>query len=173
MTIALEFEAQGIGKLLLPCRRPAGAEAAAKKRAEHEGSARTVSELLKPPRTRLAGAVEQLLRDSSPQFLVDHCHRSFELAMLIAAAGRIELDVEVLFAGILLHDLGLTPRFHSRDVRFEVSSANAARDLVRAHGMSLARAEKVWDVVALHGTGGIADIKCPETSVASTRSEPT
>jgi hypothetical protein len=100
-------------------------------------------------------------------FLIDHCHRSFELAILIAAGGGIDLDVEVMFAGVLLHDLGLTARFHSPDVRFEVASANAARDLVRAHGMSPARAEKVWDVAALHGTGGISDSKSPETSVAS------
>jgi len=124
-------------------------------------------DLLKPPRTRLATAAEQLLRDSSPQFLIDHCHRSFEIAMLISTGEGIELDVEVLFAGVLLHDLGLTARFHSPNVRFEVASANTARDLVRAHGMSLARAAIVWDVVALHATGGIADFKSPETLVAS------
>jgi len=119
---------------------------------------------LERPRTRLANAVEQLLRNSSPRFLVDHCHRSFELAMLIAAAGGVDLDVEVLFAGVLLHDLGLTSRFHSPTVRFEVAGANAARDLVRAHGMDPAQAEKVWDVAALHATGGISDSKSAETA---------
>jgi hypothetical protein len=119
------------------------------------------------PHSPLAEAAEQLLQESSPRFLVDHCHRSFELAMLIAVSGDLDLDVEALFAGVLLHDLGLTPRFHSPKVRFEVASANAARDLVRAHGMDPARADKVWDVAALHATGGIADVKSPETSVAS------
>jgi hypothetical protein len=33
--------------------------------------------------------------------------------------------------------------------------------------MSPARAEKVWDVAALHGTGGISDLKSPETAVGS------
>jgi hypothetical protein len=42
--------------------------------------------VLTPPRTRLAEAVVEFLRDNSPQFLVDHCHRSFGFAMLIAAA---------------------------------------------------------------------------------------
>lgn len=121
--------------------------------------------VLRPPHTGLTAAVEEFLRDSSPQFLIDHCHRSFELAMLIAAADGLDLDVEVLFAGVLLHDLGLTPRFHSPEVRFEVASANAARDLVRAQGMDPARAERVWDVAALHATGGIADFKSQEASV--------
>jgi hypothetical protein len=76
-----------------------------------------------------------LLQDSSPRFLVDHCHRSLELALLIAAASGADLDVEVLHAGMLLPDLVLTPRFHSAALRFAVASADAARDLVRAHGM--------------------------------------
>lgn len=119
------------------------------------------------PRTRLTDAAERLLRDTSPQFLIDHCHRSVDLAELIVGAGGINLDAEVLIVGILLHDLGLTSRFHSSQVRFEVASANAARDLARSYGMSPARAEKVWDVAALHATGGISDFKSPETAVGS------
>jgi hypothetical protein len=119
------------------------------------------------PRTRLTDAAQRLLQETSPQFLIDHCHRSVELAMLIVGAGSIDLDAEVLVVGILLHDLGLTSRFHSSEVRFEVASANAARDLARSYGMSPARAEKVWDVAALHGTGGISDFKSPETAVGS------
>src|SRR6266566_7894449 len=52
------------------------------------------------PRSKLARAVEQLLRSSSPTFLVQHCQRSFQLALLIAAAQRLHIDVEVLFAGV-------------------------------------------------------------------------
>jgi hypothetical protein len=119
------------------------------------------------PRTRLAKAAERLLRETSPDFLIDHCHRSVELASLIEAAGSIALDEEVLFVGVLLHDLGLTQRFHSSEVRFEVASANAARDLALSFGMSADRAANVWDVAALHGTGGISDFKSTETAVGS------
>jgi hypothetical protein len=118
-------------------------------------------------RPRFCRAVDRLLRDASPRFLVDHCRRSFQLAMLIAAAQQAEIDVEVVYAGVMLHDLGLTSRYHSPAVRFEVVSANAARAFVRRHGLSAQRAEKVWDAAALHGTGGIADAKSPETAVAS------
>ncbi len=80
---------------------------------------------LQRPRTRLADAARELLQDSSPRFLVDHCHRSLELALLIAAASGADVDVEALQPGVLLHDLGLTPRFHSPALRFEVASAGA------------------------------------------------
>jgi hypothetical protein len=114
-------------------------------------------------RPRFCRAVDRLLRDTSPQFLVDHCRRSFRLAMLIAAAS----GAEVVYAGVMLHDLGLTVRYHSTAVRFEVASANAARAFVRRHGMSAERAKKVWDVAALHCTGGIAHAKSPETAVGA------
>jgi hypothetical protein len=119
------------------------------------------------PRTKLAKAVEHLLRSSSPTFLVQHCQRSFQLALLMAAAEGRDVDVEVLFAGVMLHDLGLTSAYHSPDVRFEVASANAARAFVLDHGLSRQRAENVWDVAALHGIGGIADVKSSETAVAA------
>jgi hypothetical protein len=119
------------------------------------------------PLTRLARAAERLLRSSSPGFLVEHCRRSFQLAMLFAASQGLEADVEVLFAGVMLHDLGLTPAYRSPTVRFEVASANAARALALEHGMSTERAENVWDVAALHGTGGIAAFKSPETAAGA------
>src|SRR6266705_4707426 len=119
------------------------------------------------PRGRLARAVLQRLRSSSPTFLVRHCQRSFQLAVLLAAARGLHIDAEVLFAGVLLHDLGLTPTYHAPDVRFEVASANAARAFVLDHGMSRKRADHVWDVAALHGTGGISDFKSPETATGA------
>ena len=119
------------------------------------------------PRTQLARAVQQLLRSSSPPFLIQHCQRSFQLALLIAAARGLQVDVEVLFAGVLLHDLGLTSTYHSATARFEVVSANAARAFVLEHGMSRKRADNVWDVTALHGTGGISDFKSPETATGA------
>jgi HD domain len=119
------------------------------------------------PASPVARAVADFAASAYPPFLANHCRRSFEVAVLIAAAGNLSVDLEVLYAGILLHDLGLTPQFHSSSARFEVSSADAARSFVRDHGMSPMRAEDVWDVVVLHGTGGIARFKSLETFVAA------
>ncbi len=87
--------------------------------------------------------------------------------MLSAKAHSLDVDIDVVYAGVMLHDLGLTPAYHATDVRFEVASANAARALVRKYNMSNERADKVWDVAALHATRGIAEFKSPETAVAS------
>jgi HD domain len=119
------------------------------------------------PHTPLARAVRDFATSAYPKFLADHCQRSYELAVLIAAAGRVAVDLDVLYAGVLLHDLGLTSRFHSSSARFEVASADAARSFVREHGLSPQRAEDVWDVVVLHGTGGIAAYKSVETLTAA------
>jgi hypothetical protein len=119
------------------------------------------------PRTPLARAVADFAASAYPKFLADHCQRSYDLAVLIAAAGHVKVDLEALYAGVLLHDLGLTSQFHSSSARFEVASADAARSFVRDHGMSPARAENVWDAVVLHGTGGIAAVKSVETLMAA------
>jgi len=87
--------------------------------------------------------------------------------VLFAAANELKVDLEVLYAGVLLHDLGLTLQFHSSSVRFEVASGDVARTFVRENGMSPKRAEDVWDVAVLHGTGGIAAYKSAETFAAA------
>lgn len=119
------------------------------------------------PLTRFARAVQQLVTESSPQFLVDHCRRSYALAVLFARAQANPVDEEVLFAGVMMHDLGLTARFHSSSVRFEVASANTARDFARRHGLSALRANAIWDVAALHATAGFSDFKSTETALGS------
>jgi hypothetical protein len=118
------------------------------------------------PGTRFARAVSGFVATHSPKFLVWHCWRSYRLAALLAEASGSEVDQEVLFAAVMMHDLGLTRRFHSPDVRFEVASANAAREFALEHRMSRLRADRIWDAVALHGTGGIAEAKSPEARVA-------
>ncbi len=98
------------------------------------GAAADASAMASGIRPRFCRAVDRLLRGASPRFLVNHCRRSFRLAMLIAAARNADIDVEVVYAGVMLHDLGLTARYHSPAVRFEVASANAAHAFVRRLG---------------------------------------
>jgi HD domain len=119
------------------------------------------------PNTPLARAVADFAASAYPAFLRNHCQRSYDVATLIAAAGNLSVDLDVLYAAILLHDLGLTPQFHSSSARFEVAGADTARSFAREHGLSRQRAEAVWDAVVLHGTGGIAAYKSLETFVAA------
>jgi hypothetical protein len=128
---------------------------------------RHVPRPLEVPDSPLARAVTDFAASTYPQFLADHCRRSYEVATLIAAGGKLSVDLEVLYAAVLMHDLGLTRRFHSSSARFEVAGADAARAFVRDRGMSPQRADDVWDAVVLHGTGGIARYKSLETFVAA------
>ena len=67
---------------------------------------------------------------------------------------------------MIMHDLGLAPRFQS-DARFDVGGANAARAWLVEAGMDERRADVVWDIVALHASSAIAQHKSPETAVAN------
>ena len=103
-----------------------------------------------PPDTELAGQARQLLHTSCEAHVVAHCERSFQFAALLALAEGTRIDTEVLYIGTVLHDVGLAARFEGED-RFEMRGANAVRTMLRQAGMQTARAESVWDVIALHG----------------------
>ena len=67
----------------------------------------------------------------------------------------------------MFHDFGLTPNYRSRDHRFEVDSANAARDFLQANGIDEAAAGLVWDAIALHTTPEIPWHKRPEIALVT------
>ena len=123
-----------------------------------------------PPDTALARHARELVHDCCEPHIAAHSERSFQFAALVARAEGVDLDVdldvEVLYIGTLLHDVGLAARFDGSD-RFEMRGANAARALLLAADMETARAEKVWDVIALHASTAIATHKSPETRIAN------
>lgn len=53
------------------------------------------------------------------------------------------------------------------DQRFEVDGADAARDLVLAHGRAAADARAVWLAVALHTTPGVPEHLEPEIALVT------
>ena len=122
--------------------------------------------LIAPPDTPLAREAGALLDAECDGELAGHCRRSYQFAALIARAEAVEVDEEVLYLGTLLHDLGLARRYDGPE-RFDVRGANVVRALLLDHGMERARAENVWDVIALHAAGAIAQHKSPETRIAN------
>jgi len=74
------------------------------------------------PDSELALKAAKLVAEISPQFLY-HCMRTFLFANLIGQRNEIEL----LYLGAIMHDLGLTERFDG-DQRYEVDGADAARE---------------------------------------------
>jgi hypothetical protein len=107
------------------------------------------------PDSKLAHEVTQLVRDTESPLLFHHSSRVFYWGALTGVRRGLEFDAELLYAGAMFHDMGLTPRHSSPDERFEVDGANAARDFLRGHRISPQDIETVWTAIALHTTPGV------------------
>src|SRR5215469_5182864 len=108
------------------------------------------------PDTPLAKAATDLLEATSPQFICNHCVRTYVFGSLaVRSIGRTNIDEEIAFCGALLHDLGLVPAYAGEN-RFEVEGADAAREFCLKHQVAPERAERVWEAIALHTSAGIA-----------------
>jgi len=108
------------------------------------------------PDTALCNAAVELLAATSPQFLCNHCLRTYVFGSLaVKSVGRAIIDEEISFCGALLHDLGLVPVYAGEN-RFEVDGAEAAREFCLKHQVSAERADRVWEAIALHTSPGIA-----------------
>ena len=116
------------------------------------------------PDTALAEDARALAEAHSPDFLYHHVMRTYAFGMLIAQARRLELDREQLFLGAVLHDLGVT-RAGLGPQRFEVEGADWALRFLLERGYPEAKAEVVWDAIALHTAMGIAHRKRPEIAL--------
>ena len=117
------------------------------------------------PDTPLAKAAVDLLEATSPQFICNHCVRTYVFGNLaVRSIGRSIVDEEIAFCGALLHDLGLVPA-HAGENRFEVDGADAAREFCLKHQVAPERADRVWEAIALHTSAGIASRMAAEIAL--------
>jgi len=107
------------------------------------------------PDTRLAREITELVRDTESPLLFHHSSRVYYFGALAGKHRDLSFDPELLYAGAMFHDLGLTSRYSTAEERFEVDGANAARDFLRSHHISQADIDTVWTAIALHTTPGI------------------
>ena len=107
------------------------------------------------PDSKLAREVTELVRDTEPPLLFHHSSRVYYWGALTGKRRGLRFDPELLYAGTMFHDMGLTPAHASAHERFEVDSANGARDFLRSHGIPERDIETVWTAIALHTTPGI------------------
>src|SRR5271156_3914409 len=91
---------------------------------------------IKIPDSQLAREITELVRDTESPLLFHHSSRVFYWGALTGTRRGLTFDAELLYAGAMFHDMGLTHRHSSADERFEVDGANAARDFLRGHGIS-------------------------------------
>ena len=107
------------------------------------------------PDNKLAFQVSELVRDTESPLLFHHSSRVYYWGALTGKRRSLRFDPELLYAGAMFHDMGLTPAHASADQRFEVDGANVARDFLRSHGIAEQDVETVWTAIALHTTPGI------------------
>src|SRR6202158_3329112 len=107
------------------------------------------------PDSKLAREIMELVRDAEPALLFHHSSRVYYWGALAGKRRGLRFDHELLYAGAMFHDMGLTDQHSSADQRFEVDGANAAQDFLRSHGIAQQDIDTVWTAIALHTTPGI------------------
>ncbi|WP_321904161.1 HD domain-containing protein [Paraburkholderia tropica] len=107
------------------------------------------------PDSQLAREITEFVRDTESPLLFNHSSRVYYFGALAGLKRELKFDRELLYAGAMFHDVGLTHAHSSAHERFEVDGANAARDFLRARGISQQDIDLVWTSIALHTTPGI------------------
>jgi HD domain len=107
------------------------------------------------PDSKLAREITEVVRDTETPLLFHHSSRVYYFGALAGRHRGLKFDPELLYAGAMFHDMGLTPRHSSPNERFEVDGANAARDFLRTHQIAQSDIDLVWTAIALHTTPGI------------------
>ncbi|WP_029113887.1 HD domain-containing protein [Mycobacterium sp. URHB0044] len=104
------------------------------------------------PDSALARDATALIRDTTNELIFHHSRRVFLFGSLQSRRLRISPDAEMLYVAALFHDTGLVSPYRGTEQRFEMDSADAARDFLVSRGFSAAEAAVVWTAIALHTT---------------------
>lgn len=111
---------------------------------------------VKIPRSAIAAKTVAYARASYPDFLFNHCMRTFLFGALTMKKKEFPYNADEAFTAAALHDLGLLKAFESAHGSFEVDGADAAEKFAREQGMSDADADKIWHAIVFHdGRGAI------------------
>src|ERR1700744_6375019 len=115
------------------------------------------NQAIKIPDSRLAREITAIVRDTESELLFNHSSRVYLFGALAGDRRGLRFDPELLYAGAMFHDMGLTKAYSSAAERFEVDGANAARDFLKRHGITQADIDTVWAAIALQTTPGIPE----------------
>jgi HD superfamily phosphodiesterase len=126
----------------------------------------TLPSALVLPDSLLAKEATDILREYSTDLLFDHSMRVYLFAAEQGREQKLRFEPELLYVAAIFHDLGLTKEFSSRTGRFEVDSANAARQFLTAHSVSEEQVQTVWEAIALHTTPRRYTVHAPRGRLA-------
>jgi len=125
----------------------------------------TLSSALVIPDSLLAKEATGILREYSTDLLFNHSMRVYLFAVEQGRQQKLRFDPELLYVAAAFHDLGLTKKFSSQNERFEVDSANAARQFLTAHKVPEEQVQTGWEAIALHTTPGVTQYMRPEVAL--------
>lgn len=117
------------------------------------------------PDTALVREATEFVRSAEDDVLFHHSRRTYLFGALHGRRLGLQPDLELLYVAAMFHDLGLTARYGTSTERFEIDSADAARDFLVQHGVDESEAHKVWLSIALHTTPGVPARLEPEISL--------
>lgn len=106
----------------------------------------------------------KLVQQHSPDFLLNHCLRSYAFGVAMAHKVKNSFDKEVFFLGSIMHDLGLVEPFDGAET-FELEGAKAAHQFCLEQGVEQTKAALVHEMIALHTSVGIAHKREPEIAL--------
>jgi len=122
---------------------------------------------VKVPDSKLAREITTLVRETESDLLFNHSSRVYLFAASAGKRRGLKFDEELLYAGAMFHDMGLTKKFSSSDLRFEVDGANAAAAFLRSHNISQQDIDLVWTSIALHTTIGVPQFMHPNIALVT------
>jgi len=119
------------------------------------------------PDSKLAKAITAYIRDTETELLFNHSSRVYHFGAIAGLQRGLKFDRELLYAGAMFHDIGLMEGHGSKDLRFEVDGANAARDFLLQHGIPEQDVYTVWTAIALHTTPGVPEHMHPVVALVT------
>lgn len=119
------------------------------------------------PDTPLVRDITEYIRDTEDELLFNHSRRVFFFGALQGQRRGLRADPELLYAGAMFHDIGLTESYRTSMRRFEVDGADAARKFLLDRGVDEAAARTVWLSIALHTTPGVPEFLEPEIALVT------
>jgi HD domain len=120
---------------------------------------------IKIPDSRIAREAAELVRQHQSDMLFNHSVRVYVFGAMKGIRQNLKFDSELLYVAALFHDMGLIDSYHTETKRFEVDGADAAREFLKNHGILEAKADLVWEAIALHTTPGVPEYMRPEIAL--------
>jgi hypothetical protein len=112
---------------------------------------------IRVPESAMARAATELVRDTEDDLLYNHSRRVYFWGALTGKRRKLKFDPELLYIGAMFHDMGLTERYATKNLRFEVDGANTARAFLKSYDVPEQAIEDVWTAIALHTTPGVPE----------------